>query len=82
MGWTIEGSGFDSRQEEEVFIFFIASKTGCGAHPAPYLTNAGEGSGGKAAGSVKLIAHPHLMLNLRMCGGIPPFNDTCSWRGA
>jgi hypothetical protein len=49
MGWTIEGSEFESRQEQ-AFSLLQVDQTGSGSHPTCYPMGIGElFPGGKAA---------------------------------
>jgi hypothetical protein len=48
-GWTIEGSGFESREGQEFSLLHVVH-TGSGVHPASYpLDTGGPFPGGKAA---------------------------------
>jgi hypothetical protein len=51
MGWTTEGSQFESRWGQEFFLLQIV-QTGSEVHPTSYpMGTGGSFSGGKAAGA-------------------------------
>jgi hypothetical protein len=66
-GWTAE---IRVRYPEETgdISHFHNVHTGSGAHPISYIIVTGN----KAAESVKLATHIHLVLRIRICGPIPP----------
>jgi hypothetical protein len=51
MGWTTEGSEFESRQGQEFSLLHVV-QAGSGAHPTSYpMGTRGSFPGGKAAGA-------------------------------
>ena len=56
--------------------------TGSGAHPAFYSVGSVDSYAGCEAAGVKPISFLHLILRLRVRGGIPPPSHVFSWRGA
>jgi hypothetical protein len=65
--------GFDSRQEQLWDFSLRRVQTQSGAHPASYTVGTGGSfSGSKAARSVELTTHLHLVQRLRIGGAIHP----------
>jgi hypothetical protein len=51
MGWTTEGSKFEYRKGQEVYLLHVV-QTGSGVHPTSYAMGIGGSfPGGKAAGA-------------------------------
>lgn len=59
MGWTTEGSVFESRWDQELFFLHVV-QTSTEAHPASYKTRVGLYLRGQSSESVKLTTHLHV----------------------
>jgi hypothetical protein len=78
MGWTAEGSEFDSGQWREIFLFCTESRSALFPTQSPIKWVLGTISlGVKQLGGE---AHLHLVAKLRICGAIPSLPYKSSWR--
>jgi hypothetical protein len=66
MGWIVEETGFDSRNEQEVFPFSTAFRLVLGPNQPPIQWFSGHFPRNKEAGGMKLTTHLHLVPRSRM----------------
>jgi hypothetical protein len=69
----MEESGFDSWQEEEIFLLFMTSRTALGAHLTSYtMGTVGSFLGVKAAGGRNIDHSPATSAEVKNGGDLPP----------
>jgi hypothetical protein len=69
--YRLDGRGFESRQEQDIFNFSKTVQKRSRAHPAPFPMDSGVLSQLQSSRGMKLTTHLYLVQKLRMNGAIP-----------